>query len=311
VSAVRTEPSTGPATGPPAAPPQPGGAGARTARRPFGPRGRRGRDLLANLTGIAAFLLFAFPVYWMVANSLKQPLDILSYPPKFLPWPLTLDHFVRAVSKPLFGTYLRNSLLVTLTVVLLSLTLGLLGALAVGRFSFRGRRAYLLAVLIVQMAPFEALLIPFFLMFRGLDLLNKLPGLILIYFIFTMPFTIWTLRGFVAAVPRELEEAAMVDGASRGQAFRRVVLPLLAPGLVATSIFAFVTAWNEFLYAYVFMEQDKWTLPVWIASFRTAFGTDWGGTMAASTLFTLPVLVFFLIIHRRLVSGLTAGSVKG
>jgi N,N'-diacetylchitobiose transport system permease protein len=308
VTAVRTEQPTGAPTAPPS---RPRPARPPAGRRSFGPRGRRGRDLVANLTGLVVFLFFAFPVYWMIATSFKPPLDIISYPPKFLPWPLTFEHFARAVARPLFSTYVRNSLVVTLTVVALSLTFGLLGALAVGRFTFRGRRPYLLSVLFVQMAPFEALLIPFFLMFRTLDLLNQLPGLILIYFIFTMPFTVWTLRGFVAAVPRELEEAAMVDGASRGQAFRRVVLPLLAPGLVATSIFAFVTAWNEFLYAYVFMEQSKWTLPVWIGSFRTAFGTDWGGTMAASTLFTLPVLVFFLIIHRRLVSGLTAGSVKG
>jgi N,N'-diacetylchitobiose transport system permease protein len=135
---------------------------------------------------------------------------------------------------------------------------------------------------------------------------------VLIYFIFTMPFTIWTLRGFVMAVPRELEEAAMVDGCSRLQAFMRVVFPLLAPGLVATSVFAFVTAWNEYLYAFVFMrDADKLTLPVWLGTFKTAFGTDWGGTMAASAMFTLPVLVFFLAIHRRLAAGLAAGAVKG
>jgi len=169
-----------------------------------------------------------------------------------------------------------------------------------------------LAVMIVQMAPFEALLVPFFLMLRGLNLLNQLPSLILIYFIFTMPFTIWTLRGFVISIPPELEEAAMVDGASRFQAFMRVVFPLLAPGLVATSIFAFVTAWNEFLYAFVFMtDEAKFTLPDWLSSFRTAFGTDWGAIMAASSTFTIPVLVFFLLVQRRLVSGLTAGAVKG
>jgi N,N'-diacetylchitobiose transport system permease protein len=169
----------------------------------------------------------------------------------------------------------------------------------------------MLMVLIVQTAPFEALLIPFFVMLRQLDLLNQLPALVLIYFIFTMPFTSWTLRGFVMAIPAELE-AAMVDGASRFQAFLRVVFPLLAPGMVATSIFAFVTAWNEFLYAFVMMrDSTRFTLPIWLGTFQTAFGTDWGGTMAASSLFTLPVVVFFLIIQRRLVSGLTAGAVKG
>jgi N,N'-diacetylchitobiose transport system permease protein len=287
---------------------------APAARRRRGrPAGRRrlNRGLL-NLAGVVTLLTFAFPVYWMFATAFKQSRDILSYTPRLLPWPPTLEHFQHAVSRPHFGDFLRNSLLVTLSAVALSLVIATTAALAVGRFDFRGRRPFLTLVLIVQMAPFEALLIPFFFMLRQLDLLNQLPALVLIYFIFTMPFTIWTLRGFVSGVPRELEEAAMVDGCTRMQAFRRVVLPLLAPGLVATSIFAFVTAWNEFLYAFVFMrDPDKLTLPVWIASFRTAFGDDWGATMAASSLFTVPVLVFFLAIHRRLASGLTAGAVKG
>jgi len=231
---------------------------------------RRLTSSLVNLAGVVTLLVFAFPVYWMFATAFKPSRDILTYTPRLLPWPPTLEHFQHAVSRPYFGAYLRNSLAVTGSAVLLSLLIATLAALAVGRFDFSGRKAYLLLVLVVQMAPFEALLIPFFLMLRQLDLLNRLPALVLIYFIFTMPFTTWTLRGFVVGVPRELEEAAMVDGCTRMQAFRKVVLPLLAPGLVATSIFAFVTA-----------------------------------------LFTLPVLAFFLVIHRRLASGLAAGVVKG
>jgi N,N'-diacetylchitobiose transport system permease protein len=273
---------------------------------------RRTRNALVNLAGAVTFVVFAFPVYWMFATAFKPGRLVQTNPPRWLPLPGTLEHFREAIGRPNFADYVRNSLLVTLSAVLLSLAIATLAALAVGRYGFRGRKAYLLMIMIAQMAPFEALLIPFFIMFRDLDLLNQLPSLILIYFIFTMPFTIWTLRGFVMAVPRELEEAAMVDGATRMQAFWRVVFPLLAPGMVATSIFAFVTAWNEYLYAFVFMrDADKFTLPVWLGTFKTAFGTDWGGTMAASTLFTMPVLIFFLAIHRRLVSGLTAGSVKG
>jgi N,N'-diacetylchitobiose transport system permease protein len=267
---------------------------------------------LVNLAGAVTFVVFAFPVYWMFATALKPTRYIQADPPHLLPWPPTLEHFREAVGRPNFLDYVRNSLVVTLSAVVLSLLIATIAALAVGRYGFRGRKGYLLMIMIVQMAPFEALLIPFFLMFRELHLLNQLPSLIGVYFIFTMPFTIWTLRGFVAAIPPELEEAAMVDGCSRMQAFVRVVFPLLAPGLVATSIFAFVTAWNEYLYAFVFMrDADKFTLPVWLGTFRTAFGTDWGGTMAASTLFTLPVLIFFLAIHRRLTSGLAAGAVKG
>ncbi len=168
----------------------------------------------------------------------------------------------------------------------------------------------LATVAAAQMAPFEALLIPFFLVLRDAGLDNQLTSLVVIYFIFTLPFTIWSLRGFIAGIPVDLEEAAMVDGASRVGAFVRVTLPLLWPGLVATATFCFITAWNEFLYANSLM-RDTYTLPVWLVSFRTNFGTDWGATMAASTLVTLPVLAFFLIVQNRMVGGLTSGAVKG
>jgi N,N'-diacetylchitobiose transport system permease protein len=180
------------------------------------------------------------------------------------------------------------------------------------RLRFRGRKGFLLLVLVAQMAPFEALLIPMFLMIRSFDLLNALPGLILVYFAAALPFTAWTLRGFVKGIPVDLEEAAMVDGCGRWAAFRRVTLPLLGPGLVATSVFSFITAWNEFLYALTFMQDpSNVTLPVWLSGFVSKFGVDWGGAMAASSVFTLPVLIFFLIVQRNLVSGVTAGAVKG
>jgi N,N'-diacetylchitobiose transport system permease protein len=274
--------------------------------------GRRGGRPLLNALGIAVTLVVAFPVFWMASTALKPSGDILSYTPTLLPWPPTLEHFQTAVTKPFFVDYLRNSLLVVLAAVVLSILTAALAALAVARLRWRGRRAYLLLIMLAQTAPCEALLIPAFLILRDAGLLNRLPALVLTYFVITLPFTVWTLRGFVAAIPVELEEAAMTEGCTRLGAYRRVVFPLLAPGLVATSVFAFITAWNEFMFALVVMqEQDKLTLPVWLATFRTAFGTDWGGTMAASTLFTLPVLVFFLIVQRRLVSGLSAGAVKG
>ena len=273
---------------------------------------RPGGRTAVNLLGIAVALVMAFPVYWMAATALKPSGDILSSTPHVLPWPMTFEHFGTAVTRPFFVDYLRNSLVVVLAAVLLSILTAALAALAVARLRWRGKRAYLLLIVLAQTAPLEALLIPAFLVLRDAGLLNRLPALVLTYFMVTLPFTVWTLRGFVAAIPVELEEAAMTDGCTRLGAYRRVVFPLLAPGLVATSVFAFITAWNEFMFALVLMqEQDKLTLPVWLATFRTAFGTDWGGTMAASTLFTLPVLVFFLLVQRRLVSGLSAGAVKG
>ena len=273
---------------------------------------RPGGRTAVNLLGIAVALVMAFPVYWMAATALKPSGDILSSTPHVLPWPMTFEHFGTAVTRPFFVDYLRNSLVVVLAAVLLSILTAALAALAVARLRWRGKRAYLLLIVLAQTAPLEALLIPAFLVLRDAGLLNRLPALVLTYFMVTLPFTVWTLRGFVAAIPVELEEAAMTDGCTRLGAYRRVVLPLLGPGLVATGVFGFITAWNEFMFALVLMqEQDKLTLPVWLATFRTAFGTDWGGTMAASTLFTLPVLVFFLLVQRRLVSGLSAGAVKG
>jgi N,N'-diacetylchitobiose transport system permease protein len=272
----------------------------------------RGTRVLVNGLGVLVAVVMAFPVFWMASTALKPTGDILSYTPHVLPWPLTLDHFAAAVSKPFFADYLRNSLVVVLAAVALSIVTAALAALAVARMQWRGRRGYLLLIVLAQTAPLEALLIPAFLVLRDAGLLNQLPALVLTYLVVTLPFTVWTLRGFVAAIPVELEEAAMTDGCTRLGAYRRVVLPLLGPGLVATSVFGFITAWNEFMFALVIMqEQDKLTLPVWLSTFRTAFGTDWGGTMAASTLFTLPVLVFFLLVQRRLVSGLSAGAVKG
>jgi N,N'-diacetylchitobiose transport system permease protein len=268
--------------------------------------------VVVNTLGVLVTAVMAFPVYWMVATAFKPSGDILSYHVQLFPWPITFQHFTDAVSKPHFLTYMRNSLVVALGTVLLATAVAVLAALAVARLSWHGRKAYVLLVLIVQTAPFEALMIPIFIIYRDLGLLNRLPALVITYFVFALPFTIWTLRGFVAAIPVELEEAAMVDGCSRVGAYLRVVFPLLWPGLVATGIFAFIAAWNEFLFALIIMQDDtKYTLPIWLSTFRTAFGTDWGGTMAASTLFTLPVLVFFLVVQRKLVSGLSAGAVKG
>ena len=274
--------------------------------------GRVVRRALLNAAGVVAFILFAFPVYWMMSTAFKEPGDIQSYVPTFVPWPPTFDNFITAVNRPNFPDFLRNSVVISLTVVGLALVVGLMAAMTVARVRFRGRRSFLLLVVVAQMAPFEALMIPIFLVIRDAGLYNQILSLIVIYFIFTLPFTIWSLRGFIAGIPVDLEEAAMVDGCSRIGAFRRVVLPLLAPGLVATSIFAFITAWNEFLFALVMMrDETNYTLPVWLTTFKTAFGTDWGGTMAASTLFTLPVLAFFLLIQNRMVGGVAAGAVKG
>lgn len=170
-----------------------------------------------------------------------------------------------------------------------------------------------MALLVIQMIPVEGLFISQYKMLEGMNLLNSVVGLSLVYVASVLPFTIWTLRGFVAGVPFELEEAAMIDGCSRVQAFFRVTFPLLAPGLVATGVFGFIQAWNEFTLAVVVMSQgDKKTLPLWLSIFTDVNrGTDWGGIMAGSTLIAIPVVIFFLVVQGRMVAGITSGAVKG
>ncbi|MGW2402663.1 carbohydrate ABC transporter permease [Kitasatospora sp. NPDC001664] len=271
------------------------------------------RRIPLNAAALAVLAVSAFPVYWMAITALKPTADIQADTPSFLPLHPTLDHFRTAVDADGFGTFWRNSLMVTGGAVLLSLVVALLAAFAVGRMRWRGRRAFILMVFIAQMAPWEALLIPMYVIARDTDLLDSLSMLTLVYFMTTLPFTIVTLRGFLAAIPVELEESAQVDGCSRAGAFRRVTLPLLAPGLLSTSLFGFITAWNEFAFAntLIIKNQDARTLPVWLSSFANVFGTDWGATMAASSLFMLPVLLVFLVLQNKVTSGMTAGAVKG
>ncbi|MFC5766013.1 carbohydrate ABC transporter permease [Actinacidiphila bryophytorum] len=273
---------------------------------------RMGR-LPLNLAALLTLAVSVFPVYWMVVTAFKPSADIQSDTPSFLPLHPTMAHFGTAVHSPGFGTFWRNSLTVTLSAVLMSLVVALLAAFAVGRMRWHGRRAFILMVFVAQMAPWEALLIPMYVIARDTDMLDRLSMLTLVYFMTTLPFTIVTLRGFLAAIPVELEEAAQVDGCTRPQAFRRVTFPLLAPGLLSTSLFGFITAWNEFAFAntLIIKNQDARTLPVWLSSFSNVFGTDWGATMAASSLFMLPVLAVFLVLQNRVTSGMTAGAVKG
>lgn len=273
-------------------------------------RSRRGTTA-ANVAAVVAFVLFAFPVYWMVATAFKPAGDIRTFDITLFPRTFTLENFRTAENAPGFWTFLRNSLVVSASVTVLAVLVALLAATAVARFRFRGRRTYLLMILVVQMVPLEALVIPMYLTLRDADLLNVLPVLVATYMAFVLPFTVWTLRGFVAALPVELEEAAMIDGASRWGAFWRVTFPLMAPGLVATSVFAFIQAWNEFIIALTLMEQGNQTLPVWLGTFKTAQGVDWGGLMAGSTLVALPVVVFAVVLQGRIATGAAAGAVKG
>jgi N,N'-diacetylchitobiose transport system permease protein len=284
---------------------------ARKSRLPGGIMGTR-PSWTANVVGVVVLVVMAFPIYWMVITALKPKREILESTPTFFPSPITLSNFTKALDRDYFWSSVGNSLIVTISVVILSVLVGLAAALAVAWMPFKGRGNYIVAIILVQMIPLTALVIPVYLMLNQVHMTDALIGVIVTYLAFVLPFTIWTLRGFISGVPREIEEAAMIDGATRFQAFRLVILPLIAPGLVATSVFAFIQAWNEYILAYVLLSsQSKQTVTVWLAGFTTSRGTDWGPLMAASILVAVPVVVFFVIVQGRLASGLTAGAVKG
>ncbi|MEO3853273.1 carbohydrate ABC transporter permease [Acrocarpospora sp. B8E8] len=279
-------------------------------------RRKRLSKIALNTTATLVFLFAVFPVYWMIATSFKDNDQIFTT--EFVPFPthFTFDHLTKVLTEGVAGNsiwlYLRNSAIVALGTVLVGSMFALLAATAVARFRFKGRTSFLIALLMAQMIPAEALLIPLFLSVKRLGLYDQLLGLIVVNVGLTLPFGIWMLRTFVAAVPKSLEEAAWIDGASRMTTFWKVLFPLVAPGLVATSIFSFITAWNELIFALILMSDSSgYTMPVALQYFFGQRGTDWGAIMASSTLMTIPVVIFFLLVQRRMVSGLVAGAVKG
>jgi N,N'-diacetylchitobiose transport system permease protein len=265
-----------------------------------------------NAAAVLVLLVTVFPIYWMVATGFKRGVDILSFEPRWLPIPGTLENYRAAIGKPHFLEDVRNSVIVVTVTVLVSLALAFLAALAAARYRFSGRALLIIMLIVIQMVPLEALIIPIYLTLDGAGQTDRLAGIIVTYLTFVLPFSIWTLRGFIVNIPEELEEAAMVDGCTRAGAFRRILFPLVAPGLVATAVFSFILVWNDYLIAYVLLRSpEKQTLGIWLASFTTNHGTEWGAVMAGSTLFAIPAVLFFLLVQRRVVSGLTAGAVKG
>jgi N,N'-diacetylchitobiose transport system permease protein len=274
-------------------------------------------EIVHNSLAVLFIIVWAFPIYWMLNTALKPASDTFALTPKFLPTPLTLDNFTRALAQPNFWRYLGNSLGVAFAVVLASAILAFGAAYAIARFRFYGRKPLLAAVIIVQAIPHSALIIPVFILLKevpglGISLLDNFGGLVLTYVSFVLPFTIWTLIGFVRSIPKELEEAASIDGATRFQVFRYIILPLLFPGLIATSIFGFLQAWNDYLYALIIMQDgSNYTLPVWLVSFSSINGTDYSALMAGVTIFCVPVIILFMAVQTRLTGGLMQGGVKG
>ncbi|HEY0247468.1 MAG TPA: carbohydrate ABC transporter permease [Gryllotalpicola sp.] len=276
-------------------------------------RNRRRIRWGANIVAIVFAIVWIFPVYWMLNTAFKPRDEVMSATPRFWPGHIDVGNFVSALAQPAFLQDLRNSLLCVFGTLIIAILLGMFASAALTRFRYRGRKVILVVILAVQMLPSTALLIPQFLVFNRIGLTGTYIGLILAYVASVLPFSIWVMRGFFLAIPVELEEAAAIDGAGPWRILFSVLFPLVTPGIIASSIFAFIAAWNDYLTAYVFMsDSSMYTLPLWLQSFTTPNGgTDYGAQMAASVVFSLPVVVFFLIIQRNLVSGMSAGAVKG
>jgi trehalose/maltose transport system permease protein len=262
------------------------------------------------------FVYALFPFYWAVRSAFTPEARLFDTPLQYFPAHPTLANFRGALSASFFQDALINSTIVAGSVTLLSLAIGSLAAYALGRFRFRGRSAVLYLMLSMTIFPQIAILGALYTMINSFHLYDKLGALILSYLIFTLPFTIWVLTSFMRALPGDLEEAAYVDGATPLQVFYKVLLPLIAPGLVTTGLLAFIAAWNEYLYALSFIQSpDHYTVPLAITSFQgptgSAFQTPWGQIMAATVIVTLPLITATLVLQRRILAGLTAGAVKG
>jgi N,N'-diacetylchitobiose transport system permease protein len=271
------------------------------------------RRLGWNAVGLLVFAIMVFPVFWMISTAFKPDSEINSLTPTWFSFHPTLDHFREAIHRPFFWQDVKNSLIIVSVTVTLAIVLSFLAAVALAKYGFTGRKLFIVLMIGILMLPQAGLIIPLYVVLARYHLTNTLTGVILTYMTFVLPFAVWTLRGFILGIPRELEEAAMVDGSSRLGAFLRILLPLAAPGLVATSVFAFVTTWNEYIFAAVLLsDQKQQTVTVWLSYFYgTNQNTDWGALMAASTLTAIPVVVFFLLVQRRIAFGLTAGAVRG
>ncbi|MEU8222509.1 carbohydrate ABC transporter permease [Kribbella sp. NPDC048915] len=263
---------------------------------------------------VVVYLIFlGFPLLWLISSSLKSPQEFASITPSLLPKHFDLSNYTDALSEQGLIRGLGNSLQISIYTTILVLIVALPVSYALARFRTRLRPLTNGWILVSQVFPVILIVIPLFMILRPLHLTNTIPGVVIVYMVWSLPFALWMLQGYVAAVPRELEEAASVDGAGRIRTIVSIVMPLLRPGLIATAMFTFISAWNEFFFALVLLQDPQLkTLPLVLARFVGAEGqVQFGPLAAASVLATVPSLVFFAFLQRRLTSGLLSGAVKG
>jgi ABC-type glycerol-3-phosphate transport system permease component len=270
------------------------------------------RRIVVAVAVVVVVIASLFPFVWMALSSVKVLRELYTVPPHWLPEAPTLEHYRKVLFASNIPRYFLNSVVISLGATAAALVLAVVASYGLARFTFRGRGAAQAFVLIGQLLPTAAIVVPLFVTLQTLGLVNTYLGLILVYMILTLPLSVWMLTSYVRAIPVELEEAALIDGASRLSILFRITLPLAMPGIVSILLFAFVTTWNEFIFALVFAQDSRVkTLPIGIAEFTGEFTTDWGAVMAASLIMTLPIVVLFLALQRLFVGGLTAGAVKG
>ncbi len=272
---------------------------------------RRPKVFLAGAV-IAMCVGAVFPIYWAAVTSFQYREKLYVYPPRFLPGRVSLGNYLEVFRESGLALWLWNSLMVSGLATVASVLFAALGAYSLSRFRYRGRGMMGYLILVTQMLPPTLLVIPIYLIFRDLRLIDTLTGLVVAYTTFSLPLCVWMLKGFFDTIPRELEDAAQVDGCSRMGAFLRVIVPLSAPGIAATTFYSFIVAWDEYLLSRTLISSEsKWVSSVGLSSFIGAYTTFWDQMMAAALVVALPALLVFFVLQRYLVSGLTAGALKG
>jgi ABC-type glycerol-3-phosphate transport system permease component len=290
-----------------------GGGTAKPRRRWHGPRGHAvGQYILVYGSGLVLAFFSLAPILWGVSTSLKREGDIYAFPPTWVPAPLTFEHYISVLHNPAILRGFVNTLIIALATTAIALVVGILGAYGFSRYRFPGRDTLLWSVLLTQLFPRVVVIVPFFVTLRNLDLMNTYQGLVLVYLMVIFPIAIWMIKGFFDRLPVEIEEAAVVDGASLWRLLWQVVVPMSRPALAAVAMYSFILAWNEFLFALVFTSgAEKRPLSVGLAFFIDENGIRWGELMAASLLMSVPAVLVFTLSQKLLVRGLSEGAVKG
>ena len=271
------------------------------------------RSKLLLYMGLVLFTIpVIFPIYWMVVSSIKTPEELFTIPPKLFPTGVTFQSYVQVIMSSDIPRYLLNSFIIAVLTTLISLCICVLAAYSFARFEYPGKRIVLISMLFSYIIPPVLLFLPFYMILSKIGMINTYAGIIAAHLTLVTPFLLWMLMPFFKSIPKSLEEAAMVDGASITQVFTKIVLPLAVPGIFSSGIFAFTFSWNEFLYASVILMDEKFrTLPVGISGFVSSYDIRWGAIMASSVLAAIPVVLIFRLIQNYFIEGLTAGAVKG